>query len=75
MILEALALSIGKALSVHLFTIYLKSGSMAPNVSIEGAPEWYYQENHEEIATFASERGGASQYRKSKENCHPEYEG
>ena len=69
MVLEALAISIGKALSVHLFTLYLKSGSMTSNVTIEGAPEWYYQEDQEEIATFASEKGGLASIEKAKKTA------
>lgn len=66
MVLEALAIAIGKTLTVHLFTLYLNSGSVSSNVTIEGAPEWYYQESQDEIATFANEKGGLDSIEKAK---------
>ncbi len=58
MIIEALAIAIGKALTVKLFTIYLSSSFSTQHVSIDGAPKWYYKEGKNELASFAMTKGG-----------------
>ena len=68
MVIEALAIAIGKTLTVHFLTLYL---NVVPHqqIDIDGAPSWYYEESSNEIASFAHQEGGLESIETAKNSA------
>ncbi|VAW84338.1 hypothetical protein MNBD_GAMMA16-706 [hydrothermal vent metagenome] len=62
--IEALTIALGKTLVSYLFTVYLGTFS---GVSIDGAPNWYYQEAKHQICSFHAEPGGTEKIEFAKD--------
>lgn len=74
MIIETLAIAIGKTITVHFLTLYLNTVAPQSSIEVDGAPDWYYQMSREEIASFANASGGLESIEVAKKEAEKKME-
>lgn len=68
MIIETLALAIGKTITVHFLTLYLNTVART-HIEIDGAPGWYYEVSEDEVASFAHAAGAMGSVETAKKSA------